>query len=396
MCKAEYRTDFRALNRYVPGGAGPYYGLYSLKQVAAYTERIDSYTEEEMVQYPPLIDCDLTSEQWAALVGDGDCENDSSDSQEDQDEQWENIKKRIHSGILTIGTQGCTFDNLLMWKGSEKGKIVYIDWNLEPENAPFLTGLPFLQWYEAYFKEIIAGHNLTSFGYISLKSESQLISDYRDARTLEEKRTLLKGFYKWNQAAPETINFLAALEEPALDGMRVELLFRFDLQRGLRVFKELLEGKNPQGIVSCARRMPDEYKNDYYPAMLNLLKQPGIKDKCRILYFLKDCSWYRAKDLVSFAMDEQNSEEERKCAVYVMGSCPDKMEYLPVFEALMRGKSYWLAHTALQAVARTKCPKLLETYKWMWETYKNDSIMKSNLKIAFQTNGMTFAMEETI
>ncbi len=31
---------------------------------------------------------------------------------------------------------------------------------------------------------------------------------------------------------------------------------------------------------------------------------------------------------------------------------------------------------------------LLEAYKWMWEKYKNDSTMRSNLEIAFKNNGI--------
>ena len=52
----------------------------------------------------------------------------------------------------------------------------------------------------------------------------------------------------------------------------------------------------------------------------------------------------------------------------------------------MRGEDYWLAHAALQAMSRTSCPELTDTYKWMGERYKGDSTMESNLKIAFKTN----------
>ena len=32
--------------------------------------------------------------------------------------------------------------------------------------------------------------------------------------------------------------------------------------------------------------------------------------------------------------------------------------------------------------------ELLETYEWMWETYKEDKVMRSNLVIAFKNLGM--------
>jgi hypothetical protein len=39
-------------------------------------------------------------------------------------------------------------------------------------------------------------------------------------------------------------------------------------------------------------------------------------------------------------------------------------------------------------MAGTKSDKLLETYEWMWNRYKEDKTMAANLEIAFQTNGM--------
>lgn len=70
-----------------------------------------------------------------------------------------------------------------------------------------------------------------------------------------------------------------------------------------------------------------------------------------------------------------------------MGKCPDKRDCLSVFIEIMKDESYWLAHTALQAVARMECGGLLPVYEWLWEKYYHDSVMRSNLKIAFQTNG---------
>lgn len=54
----------------------------------------------------------------------------------------------------------------------------------------------------------------------------------------------------------------------------------------------------------------------------------------------------------------------------------------------MRGPSYWLAHTALQAVAKTPCKELLKTYEWMWEAYRDDKMIRSNLRIAFEAQGI--------
>lgn len=79
--------------------------------------------------------------------------------------------EQVYAGLIIIGTQGCTYDNLLMGNGSEEGKIVYIDWNLEPEYGPYFTHMTFLEWYENYFREIILGNSVRSYGYIRLGKE---------------------------------------------------------------------------------------------------------------------------------------------------------------------------------------------------------------------------------
>lgn len=64
------------------------------------------------------------------------------------------------------------------------------------------------------------------------------------------------------------------------------------------------------------------------------------------------------------------------------------MDYQKEFINIMYGPSYWLAHTALQAIFQSKSSFLVEAYEWMWKKYKDDSIMRSNLQIAFESNGI--------
>lgn len=267
------------------------------------------------------------------------------------DDEYDSLMYKLCAGMLVIGTQGCTYDTVLMCRGSERGKIVYIDWNLEPKYAPFFTGMTFLYWYEMYFQEILQDHNLTSYGYLCLKSEEELVRAFRE----KDKKT----------AAEDNRDF------PPLNK------------------EQLLSGSNPDAAICCARRLPEGEKCRYYQPMLQLLNGENITEKNRLLYFLRDCKCRRARDIIAFAMDNNNKEETRKTAVYVIGTCDDKMNYVRELSELMRGESYWLAHTALQAVFRIKCRELDDTYLWMWEKYKTDRMMSANLKIAFQTNGIS-------
>lgn len=331
------------------GGAGPYYGLYSLESLALYTECLESYSAKEAQEYPVLIDQNRKPEQWDDKIQEWE--------RAESDQECDEIMKQISAGALVIGTQGCTYDHLLMWKGSEKGRIVYIDWDFGAGYRPFFTNRSFLEWYELFFKEIIQGHNVESYGYRRIESEESLRANYLKAADPAEKKDILWGFWRFVTAEPATIEFLEGLEDPESDSIRTHLLLEFEPMKGISVFEKLLRGKNPKAAIACSRRL---------------------------LYFLSDCKCRSAKDIAPFGAEERNKLEERKTAVYVMGTCPDKMNCACEFKKLMRQEDYWLAHTALQAVSSSGCKEFLDTYEWMWEKYHGDKTMEANLITAFK------------
>lgn len=367
------------------GGAGPYYGLYPLEKAELYHEYIAESGK------PAWIDDTLTNETWAEKM--------KSRSGTD-DQEYDRIMGSIVCGLNVIGTQGCTFDHLLMNSGSEKGRIVYIDWNLSLGNVPWLTGMSFLDWYEQFFLEIINGHSVDSYGYIRLGTEEELYLAYQNAPA-KEQRSIIRSYYRFPNVNGTTIRLLLDIDNKDLDAMRTELLLRFDPDNGIRLFERLLSGGNPEAAIACARRLPKEYYDRYYDRMVYLLyhlnapyhvpESRNYSSSCKekLLFFLGDCSCLRAEDLVGFVTDPACNAEERKTAIYTMGKAKDKMNCLEHFIRFMKGDSYRDAHTALQAVSKTACPQLIETYEWMWNRYKDDNVMHSNLVAAFRTNRIT-------
>lgn len=93
-----------------------------------------------------FIDKNLTLEKWNSAV--------EELEKTDGDAAYETLMRKMLSGALVIGTQGCTVDTLLMCGGSEYGKIVYIDWNLDMDNPPMITGFTFEKWILTYFHKI--------------------------------------------------------------------------------------------------------------------------------------------------------------------------------------------------------------------------------------------------
>ena len=360
------------------GGAGPYYGVYPLERIEAHLPR------EGLSGQPAWISSTLSKETWAKAMEDL-----------EHDEIYDAEMEKICSGTHVIGTQGCTYDHLLMNNGAEQGQIVIMDWNLEPENPPFFTGMTFLEWYEHFFLEIISGHHVTSYGYVRLGTEEQLITDFGQADD-EGRLEILRSFSRFNKVSDASLHFLLELDDRKLDAARLELLLRLQPKMGMTLFNDMLNGSNLQAAARAARLIPKQSYNSYYQPMLQLLYSNGLPDeqadfgscKQRVLYFLQECSSLSALDLQDFAMSDSQPEEERKTAIYVMGKAADKLRCLESFIGWMRGDSYWLAHTALQAMARTASEHLLETYEWMWSKYNHDERMKSNLRIAFKANGI--------
>ena len=135
------------------GGAGPDYGMYSLDEIKLHNNK--NICREGV---PAFIDKNLTKDAWDIMSVEVDTD--------------ENLMNDMREGLLIIGTQREVSDNVLMCKGSEQGKIVYFNWAFEFEVFPYFTGMGFLEWYETYFREIIADHDVGAYGYYSLKSES--------------------------------------------------------------------------------------------------------------------------------------------------------------------------------------------------------------------------------
>ena len=50
----------------------------------------------------------------------------------------------------------------------------------------------------------------------------------------------------------------------------------------------------------------------------------------------------------------ENSSEDRRTAVYVMGKCPDKLDFAE-FCKTDAGEDYWLVHAALRNVPDSPC-----------------------------------------
>lgn len=174
----ELPEDYRNFLLYLGnGGAGPFYGLYSLQQVKSW------------------IYWDVKDSGKAPILSPNQC----IDDLDIKDENW----KR---GCIPIGTQGDTYFTCLMVTGPDKGRVVYIEyegsWSFFPKEPSFLC------WYQRWLKEICSHYNIYWFATNLDGNEEQLRQHYMEAETKEEKLDVLYSMDKFPCLPPVSKNFI--------------------------------------------------------------------------------------------------------------------------------------------------------------------------------------------
>ena len=122
---ADYRTFLKLAGN---GGAGPYYGIYTINQWQDFSDWTEDDPQSVRLNEP----CPLTPAM-------------------SREEDWKDQFSDFHSpyqGLIAIGTQGCTYMMGLIVTGECSGRVVYLD---ADGQAPYVVREPdFLSWYERW------------------------------------------------------------------------------------------------------------------------------------------------------------------------------------------------------------------------------------------------------
>ncbi len=158
------------------GGAGPFYGLFSLEE----TE--DCLTWDVEPDKLPFLSPEHTGR--------------------DLDMDEENWKR----GCIPIGSEGDTYFTCLMVAGPDRGRIVYIEyegnWFFFPKEPDFLC------WYQRWLREICNHYNIFWFATNIDGDEQELQIYYKQAKTETEKQNIIHSFDKFPAFSQDTTSFL--------------------------------------------------------------------------------------------------------------------------------------------------------------------------------------------
>jgi len=281
--------DYRAFITTVGGGiddehagAGPYYGLYSLKRIGKF--RGYSSSEEEYFrdfQIPCTAFPDMDSEDWEEISVN----------------QWEKASEEEeiypYCGMMILGTQGCTYQMMLILNGEYRGRVVCID---EECSGPplFVYEKNFLDWYEHWLDEILAGYDLRGFGYNICGDEQTLTRLFRESNDETLKIKCIGSFAKFPHLDETSLSFLETVvqtDSPPVKYIAFQMLTKFDYPRSKPYLAQAIRGAENEKLAALQAIIwyAGSHNGDWVEQILSVLPEIEKEDTLfRASIILKD------------------------------------------------------------------------------------------------------------
>lgn len=344
------------------GGAGPYYGIHPLGKNQS-------------------IDLDLIREPSPLRPGAEQAPSEASDGGLDDDDEEDE-----YPGLLNIGEQGCTYETMLMITGEYRGKVIYID--LDSQRTFFTYEANFLDWYERWLDETIAGCDSGWFGMRRGGDDRELIALYRSAAEENVKIEALDGMLKLPHIADETAAFLLRQYNESSGGVRraaLQVLAKLRFDQAEPLIRQLLHSGDaadrllalkfakwymPEGdrrfMEELTALLPQETDGEAFTFLTTMLNEAGA-DMLPLM-------------LPYFAHPDRNIRTQ---AIYQAGKSPAaaKSACLPAFIAALEDPDPWVTVIALQALRGVTDSRLLEVYERLLEQHRTDQDhIRSNVR----------------
>jgi hypothetical protein len=372
-------------------GAGPFYGIYSFGEniEELIYENTKQYLKEDCKLYPKM-----TNEFWYELTKNIE-ENDAI-----SDEDFDAELGKIYSGILPLGTQGCSYYHALVLNGEFKGRVINVDYD---RNKPrFTFELNFLDWYERWLDEVISGDLIIEtpswFGYEMGGLTADILEKYISATENETKIECLDGILNKQKISSEDINILELQYKISAGEIKEKLLqiiTKFDYERA----KPYLIDFTKESLLSVFQFV-FWYAKDKSSDWLEIIEANAEKinneETFRFCtYLLKEMNIDYGNFIVPFTSNE--SENIKISAYYSLGQLKNKSDYIDVFIVGLNDNSNRVIHSSLQALNGLIDRRLLSHYKMIAEKFtKEQDYILSNLNHNLKLFGLSTTTIKTI
>ncbi len=322
------------------GGAGPYYGLFSVAQVNGWLDW-EVEPEREPWLYPGM--------------------------EVPDPEEWPDCGGNAYRGSIPIASQGDSYFIHLMVAGPHRGRVVYLE--AELLYIFFPREESFLAWYIRWLREVANGYKIFWYG-TNLDGEEEELCERYDKAAEDERWLILESMQKFPSFSEKT----AALIERAAK----EHLHKGDS----RLFVELLQCISPEKKDAYLKLLWEEgeYEDVIFSINYAINHLDEEEQTClaywgtRILSVLSkisQSSWYTAFEMLircrkvqlSDVMDvwEIAEPENKPQLLRSFGGFADAKEHLDFFlEFLDEREDVKILNAAVMAVPKVASEVLLE------------------------------------
>lgn len=346
------------------GGAGPYYGIYSIEKATSYTER-NAFTTK-CVLHPRM-----TKEKWNHLIEPLISDEDISDP------EYDAARDRVMGGMLCIGTQGCEYDMYLVLEGKHRGEIVYTA-DFYPDHPFFFVYEDnFLDWYERWLDEIILDYDIAWFGSRMPGDENALIQGYQNAPNEEIKSKALDGMFKFKKISQPTIDFLRSVAEQRQNDRTtaIQLICKTSFDAGRDYLLELLHSERNEDFLQALMILNWYGKSfdlaEFIKVILQSLDRVHDSETLRhVGYVLESSGAITLQNFASFLCHTDSNIQS--AAIYATRNCNDKSESWEIIEQMLVGGDKEVVKNTILFWGVIPHEKLLRHYKVAWPEYKSN------------------------
>jgi HEAT repeat protein len=357
--------DYRIfLTRAGNGGAGPYNGIFPLKEWEDFADWVVDDRPETFLTLPsPLYPEMSRTEDWKEKLREASPYDISP-----------------YQGTLSLGSQGCSYAMQLIVSGSCRGRVVYVDADHSPPYVVHETN--FLSWYERWLDELLQGYNIGWFGYGPGGGEEDFFQILTDPQASDEFKTeAALAFCRLPHLSDKASAQIAKYLEHPLAGVRTGALTtiqRFQLSQCLSQAEQRLEDSSAEVRKQAVKTVMGLDPQRSTEAVLHRLRSDADENVARVAFHaLKDAKALTKTELLQLL----NDPTRRSLHGFVTGSIAWSTEDVPLLIRLLENSDRSVRSSAVQGLkqiqGKSSLPHLLKLLSDEKDVYLVGHILKA-------------------
>lgn len=242
--------------------------------------------------------------------------------------------------VLPLGTQGCTLMTGLILDGPDRGRVIHYD--EDQGGPPALMGEPdFLAWYERWTREVIAGYDDEEmyFGLYLDGKPQELMELYERTEDVQIRVEIVESCYKFQELPAKQKTYYKKAcdteQDPRLRMVLIKMLCHFHVPGMVEQIGVLWGfGAYPEAISVICYEGGWKAKETWWPQVLekmSSLRGQSFRDACHIFSALKDYPEIHARLLNDQLYREDLDRNDRNSLFTCLSKLNRREEVLDYF-----------------------------------------------------------------